>query len=183
MASKTRVTVTHDKEATVDLKNQYQATTDKIRWECVLIENLMAALGGGVRNGTLAVTIDDGNDVAASGTLTLASVVATNTCSVNGTTFTCVASGATGNQFNVGGTDTITATNLAAAINASATAVVSGAVVATSSGAVVTITALASGAGGNMYTISGGQATITASGANLTGGVTATNGTTVSYSR
>lgn len=49
-------------------------------------------------------------------TLTLAGVVATDTCVVNGVTYTCVASGATGNQFNIGASDTLTAANLAALI-------------------------------------------------------------------
>jgi len=50
-------------------------------------------------------------------TLTLAGVVATDTCVVNGLIYTCVASGATGQQFNVGATDADTATNLATVIN------------------------------------------------------------------
>jgi hypothetical protein len=63
-----------------------------------------------------------------------ASVVATNAITINGVVFLCVASGATGNQFNVGGTDTISATNLAAVINASVTAGIAGMVTATSIG-------------------------------------------------
>lgn len=113
--------------------------------------------------------------IQAVGTLTFVSVIATNTILINGVTFTCVASGATGNQFNVGGTDTLTAVAAAAAINASVTALVSGYVTATSALGVVTITAVASGLPGNGFTISSPNGTITASGARLTGG---TNGTT-----
>lgn len=51
--------------------------------------------------------------------VTLAGVIANDTVVINGRTFTCVASGATGNQFNVGGTDIVTATNLAASVIAS----------------------------------------------------------------
>lgn len=47
--------------------------------------------------------------------------VAADTVTINGITFTAIASGATGNQFNVGSTTTITATNLAATLNANAT--------------------------------------------------------------
>lgn len=47
-------------------------------------------------------------------------VVAGDVVTINGLAFLCVASGATGRQFNVGATDTDTATNLVAAINASA---------------------------------------------------------------
>lgn len=108
--------------------------------------------------------------VKASGTLTFASVVNTDVLTINGVNFTCVTSGATGNQFNVGGSDTLSAAAAAAAINASATALVTDNVVATSSGAVLTITARYAGTMGNCVTIASGDATITASGARLTGG-------------
>ena len=67
-------------------------------------------------------------------TITLTSVVATDSVIVGETIFTCVASGATGNEFDVGIDDTATAANLAAKINALA------GVTATSDGAVVTVT-------------------------------------------
>lgn len=57
--------------------------------------------------------------LADTGYITLSGVVAGDALTVNGTTFTAVASGATGTQFNVGATDGATATNLAAAILAS----------------------------------------------------------------
>lgn len=117
----------------------------------------------------------------ASGTLTLASVVATKTATINGVTFTAIASGATGNQFNVGADDTATAVNLAAAINASASALVSEHVIATSAAAVVTVTAKRPGAAGNAVTIAGGDATITASGARLTGGTDGASTSTFNY--
>lgn len=93
------------------------------------------------------------NGVAASGTVTLSSMVAADTVTINGTVFTCEASGATGNQFNVGASDTLTAANLAAAINASATAVVVDNVVATSAAAVVTVTCKEQGTIGNLCTL------------------------------
>lgn len=68
-------------------------------------------------------------------TITLDTVVPTDEVGVNGTTFTAVASGATGNEFNVGTDDAETAVNLAAKITA-----MSG-ITATSDGAVVTVTA------------------------------------------
>lgn len=89
----------------------------------------------------------------ATGTITLASMVATDTVTVNGVTFTCMASGAVGNQFNVGGTDTLTAVALAAAINASATAGINTIVTATSALAVVTVNALYPGYLGNAVTL------------------------------
>lgn len=122
-----------------------------------------------------------GNATAASGTFTLATVIATDEVVINGVTFACVASGATGNQFNVGGSDTITAANLAAAINASVTALVAGVVTATSAAAVVTVSAVETGLTGNAITISSPDATITASGARLTGGAVDTGLTTYSF--
>lgn len=68
-------------------------------------------------------------------TITLASVIATDAIVVNGTSFVAVASGATGNQFAIGASDSETATNLAAKIDALAN------ITATASGAVVTVTA------------------------------------------
>lgn len=53
--------------------------------------------------------------------LTLVGVVATDSCTINGVTYTAVASGATAFQFNVGGTDTITAANLVSQFNANQT--------------------------------------------------------------
>ena len=47
--------------------------------------------------------------------------VATDTVTICGVTFTAIANGATGNQFNVGVSTTATATNLAAVLNANAT--------------------------------------------------------------
>lgn len=89
------------------------------------------------------------NAVAATGTITLSSMVATDTVTIAGTVFTCVASGATGNQFNVGGNDTATAVNLAAAINATATQKVLKSVSASAASGVVTLTCLVPGQIGN----------------------------------
>ncbi len=117
--------------------------------------------------------------VKATGTVTISGMVATQTVIINGTTFTCVASGATANQFNVGGTDTITATNLAAAINASVTTTIKNVVVATSLAAVVTLTASVAGNTGNANTLTcaaGGSV----SGARMTGGL---DGTLMTFQR
>lgn len=114
------------------------------------LENLIAAMLAGEQ---LAYAKVSTALVQASGTITLSSMVATDTVTINGVVFTCVASGATGNQFNVGGTDTITATNLAAAINASVTANIANVVTATGVGPVVTVTAVQPGLAGNVNTL------------------------------
>lgn len=122
----------------------------------------------------IAISVQE-NEVQASGTFILDTVIATDAISINGVTFTAVASGATGNQFNIGASDVLTAANLAAAINASATALVAGYVTATSAAGltttgVVTVTSAFYGLAGNQTLIASADATITASGAALTGG-------------
>jgi phage tail sheath gpL-like len=62
-----------------------------------------------------------------------------------------MASGATGNQYNVGADDTATAANLATALNANTT--LDGMIVATSALGVVTLTALIPGELGNAVTL------------------------------
>jgi phage tail sheath gpL-like len=118
---------------------------------------------------SIAISVQ-GNAVRASGTFTLTSVVATDACSINGVSFTAVASGATGNQFNVGVDDTATAVNLAAAINASVTALVENYVTASASGTVVTVTSAFYGLSGNQTLIASADSTIVASGSRLTNG-------------
>lgn len=81
---------------------------------------------------SLAVLAANTTDVK---TITLNTVIPTDAVSVGETTFTAVASGATGNEFNVGTDDAETAVNLAAKITA-----MSG-ITATSDGVVVTVTA------------------------------------------
>jgi len=125
---------------------------------------------GSKRASSVKVFADGAALAAASGTLTCASTVATNTFAINGVTFTGVASGATSAQFNIDFTDDGTAANIAAAINASTNALVQYLVTATSSAEVVTITAAQSGVAGNCITLAGTDTTLEASGARLTGG-------------
>lgn len=135
---------------------------------------LFSEFACGAKRGSVLV---DGDTTAATGTLTFASVIATDAFTVNGVTFTAVASGATGNQFNVGVDDTATAANAVTAVNASASALVANHVTATSAAGVVTMTADYGGTPGNAITIASGDATITASGARLTGGADGTEDT------
>lgn len=117
--------------------------------------------------------------VKASGTLTFASAVATDTFVVNGVTFTIKASPVEGvyTDVGVGTSDTNQATKAAAAINAFF-GDTDGSVSATSALGVVTVTASASGTGPNSYTLVGG-AHITASAATFANG-TADSGCSIS---
>lgn len=133
-------------------------------------------------NCELQLLNDDG--AAASGTVTFSGTGAANdTILVNGVTFTAVASGASGNQWNVGGSATASAAALAAAISASSTALVSDHVSANSAAGVATITAKNLGTSGNTITIAegvdGGNAMVV-SGARLTGGTNETS-TSISF--
>lgn len=71
--------------------------------------------------------------------------VATDTITIGGVVFTAIASGATGNQFNIGADTTITATNLTSVLNANAT--ISALYTATSSTNIITLTEKVSGGG------------------------------------
>lgn len=73
---------------------------------------------------------------------------------INGVTFTARASGAAANEFNIGGTPTLNAANLAAAINASTTARIIGTVGASSAAGVVTFFSIVPGSVGLTTTIS-----------------------------
>lgn len=169
MANKTlRIEITHAKDSTVLLP--WPTLRGVATMDFPALANILNAIASGLLPATVDVAIGETAAVRASGTGTLSSTIATDTFVINGVTFTCVAAGATGDQFNVGLSDTETATNLAAAINASTTAKVSGYVRATSSGAVVTVTAIQSGNAGNMFTLAETGGTITLSGANLAGG-------------
>jgi len=124
-------------------------------------------LMGGFKSAKVRVGV---NAVKSSGTLTLVSAAATNTVTVSGQLFTAIASGATAAQFNVGASDTLTAVNLADAINANTT--INTWVSATSALGVVTVSALFPGILGNGIPLLGGT-NITASVGRLAGG---TNG-------
>lgn len=155
------------------------------------IANKIASFVVGVMSGSelgpsgsapsIAISIE-GQATAASGTLTVATggSAADETCSIAGVTFTAKASGATGNQFNVSATAATQATNMATAINASAS--LTGIVTASASAGVVTITAAQKGKVGNGIAISAGTlANVTASGALLTAGAADSTAITLSF--
>lgn len=104
----------------------------------------------------IAISIQE-NSVQASQTVTFSDhATANDTILINGVTFTAKSSNAGANEFNVGATATTSATNLAAAINASVTALISGYVTATSALGVVTVTSVFYGLAGNTMTIAEG---------------------------
>ncbi len=111
--------------------------------------------------------------VAATGSIAFAAQPAVNaTVTINGTVFTFVASGATGNQCNIGGSLAVTMTNLATVLNAS---VVPGVAAATYTGAAAALNIVHDtlGHAGNAFTLAASTSpasNATVSGATLTGG-------------
>jgi phage tail sheath gpL-like len=126
------------------------------------VPNIASFFEGLVGGGRVAsVTLETRSDgVAASGTVTIASGTGTITATINGV----------GVPVTWATSDTNTAALLAAAINASANALVNQHVTATSAAGVVTITALRPDASGNAITLAASGTGATASGARLTGG-------------
>lgn len=166
------VVVAHD-ETSTNAANDLQAEAGLVELAGLKLKNYFKMITSGIRPATVQTKV---NAVKATGTITLSSHVATNTVTVNGITFTCVASGATGNQYNVGVSDTLTAEALATALNANTT--LDGMVVATAASGVVTLTALIPGEMGNAMTLAI-SANGSVSAARMSGG---TNGTELSHS-
>lgn len=179
MAAQTKITITHDvADVAGDLQSKGIAAQNGKLQHVAWLGNLLNRLVGGASNGQLVSVIDNGDGVAASGTVTFSAAnTANDTFLINGVTFTAVASGATGNQWNVGTTGATAAANLAAAINGSATALVNLHVTAAAVSNVLTITSVSVSALGNAVTIAKGTdagAVMTVSGARLASGANAT---------
>lgn len=138
------------------------------------IANYLTAVAGGNESASMELAIAAG---VATGTVTLASVNVADTVTIDGIVFTAVASGATGNQFNQGGTDTVDAESLVSAVNANTT--LDGRILASNVLGVVTITALEPGELGNSITLASSNGTrLAVSAAALAGG---TNGTEYTF--
>lgn len=138
--------------------------------------DLLNFLKGGMSGarGNLTVNAYVGG-TKATGTLTFTGApTATETFVIAGVTFTARASGATGNEFNIGGTVTATAANVAAAVNASSDVTD---ITATSALGVVTFTVDMPGTIGNMIDLSDSLTNATSS--NFAGGA---NTQTVTFS-
>lgn len=122
---------------------------------------------------SLTLAIDD-YAVAASGTITHASVSANDTVTVNGVVFTAKSSGASGNEWNIGASNTTSAAAFVVAFNASASAKTNLLITATSALGVVTLTAIRTGLDGNAFTLvssNGTRLAVTGSGYLASGAV------------
>lgn len=124
------------------------------------------------------ISATSGVGIDASGTITFtANPSPADTVTVNGTSIEFVASGATGNQVNIGATDSLTAVNLLTFLMNSQ---INNLLQATYSlsGLVLTVTAASPGVAGNSITLAKSSSAITLSGATLAGG---TNPSYVGY--
>jgi len=139
-----------------------------------LSQYLEAAAGG---YGSLSI-INQVAAVKASGTVTLASVLANDTVTINGVVLTAVAGAAGADQFSIDGSDTVDAASFIAGVAANAT--LSALVVGSQVAGVVTLTALVGGVSGNAITLASSNGTrLAVSAARLASG---TVGTSYSYS-
>lgn len=177
------ISITTGNESVATIQAKFLKSTSMPREEAQTILNYFAAAEGGLKQCSMDVQVNSGSAVAATGTITFSSFsTANDTILINGVTFTAVASGATGNQWNVKTTATLQAAEVVRAVNASATALVSGTVIASNVAGVVTFTAAAVVGGvlvpskgllGNAVTLAKGTdagSVMTVSGARLTGG-------------
>ena len=121
---------------------------------------------------TLNVSLSSSALVAATGTVTAASVQAGDTVTINGVVFTATTSAAAANEFNIGASNTTCAAAIATSVNASTTALIQGFISASAASGVCTLTAIPAGVVGNAYTLvssNGTRLAVTGSG-RLTGG-------------
>lgn len=160
MAQTTVIRITHTKSAANWPISQQADSEDE---ECIRLAELFEKFAAGMESGLIEVAAGGTQAAAATGTWTAATASGTVGVAING---------ATGITVTASGGDTATATALAAAINASNTALVKNYIRASSSGAVVTITAFQKGLLGNAITLatSGAGTGQSVSGARLTGG-------------
>lgn len=112
---------------------------------------------------------------AATGSITFSTQpAADSTITINGVVFTFKASGATGNQINIGATLSDTIDAIVTALNASVSTAVDDATYSKTGTTILTVTHDAAGLGGNAFTLAAGAGSNgTVSGATLTGGTQA----------
>jgi hypothetical protein len=157
-------------------------TTDQREQGGAIADYFEAAIAG-LRKCTFGTIVNNAGGVAATGTIVFSAANSVgDTIIINGVTFTAVASGATGNHFNVGSSATTQANLVAQAINAASNSLVNPFLNVNAASGTVTFTAtqivglFPLGSAGNLITIAKGVdsgSVMTVSGARLTGGVDA----------
>lgn len=166
MATLFHMVIVEQDQATADAQRDLIAENGYSMLAGLKLKDFFKAITSGMRP---AVVKTKAEMVKASGTITLASIVANDTITISGVGFTAKGTAATALEFDVGVSDTATAANAVAKINADTT--LDGMIIATSATSVITVTALVAGELGNAVTI--GISRGTTSAARLSGG---TNG-------
>lgn len=152
MAIQTVITLTHATETIGTIQNKLLKPASKPKEQADAVRNYFNALAGKDRSGLMVAQVNSGDAVKAHGTITFSSFTAADTFTIGSETFTCESSGASGNnQFNKGGTDTLSAAAAVAKINAHPN--LSQTCTATNVGAVITVTSLVPGKIGNYINI------------------------------
>lgn len=179
MASSLKVTVNSD-ESQAFMQQLFQLDTNKSREAALALSRYFKDVASGRMRASFDVQTGGAAPVRASATWTLASVVATDACTVGGVTFTFTSSPSAETDVEVDGADdTADAAALAAAVNAHST--ISKQVSATSALGVVTIEAREAGVMGNLIAISDADSTITTSSAYLANGAGGADDDAVAY--
>jgi len=179
MAATLKLTVNSD-ETQAFLQQMFQLDTNRSREAALALSRYFKDIASGRMRGSFDVQTGGAAPVRATATWTLASVIATDACTIGGVTFTFTSTPSAETDVEVDGADdTADAAALAAAVNAHST--IGGQVTATSALGVVTITAKEAGVSGNLIAISDADSTITTSSAYLTGGTGGADDTVVSY--
>lgn len=155
MSVKSVISVRHLETASV-MNDKWKTGTSQPKKQAQLLADYFTSLASDFSQATFDLQWGGGDSVASTGVITFSGAnTANDTVILNGTTFTCVASGATGNQWNAGTSGATAATNLVSALNASAS--VNALIVASDNGAgVLTITANYKGVLGNAITLAKG---------------------------
>lgn len=180
MASSLVLTIQSEKTQ-AQLQDMLQLSATKDREVAGALSGLFNSMACKMHRGTIDVQTGSAAPVAASGTLTLVSAIATDAITIGTTTFTATSTPTLSTDWEIdGASDTLDAASLAAAINAHTT--VNQIVTASSAAGVVTITAKQKGVVGNFIPLSSADATITASAAFLTGGTGGVTEAAYSYS-
>lgn len=176
------IVITIKSEDTVtDLEQLLQIDATVAKDGALAVEKYIRDLRSNIRRGIIDVQVGASAPVAASGTYTLVSCIATDAVAIAGVTLTASSTPADENEWEIdGASDALDAASLAACINAHS--VLSKIVVATVASNIVTVTARVKGIIGNYITFTDADTTITSSGSGyLAGGTGGAQDDAVSY--
>ena len=179
MANKQSViTITHVGEAQQTVNDLLRKASSKARTESVAVSRYFDALAGGNRKASYTVSVNSGDAVAATGTITMSAFTAGDTITIGTQVFTGSGAPSGANQFLSTGGDTAVAAAAVVKINAHTS--LTGVVSATASSGVITVTCAIAGLVGNQIGIAiSAHGSVSGSG-KLTSGAnaTTTNGPT-----